>query len=326
MGQIEDQHNEKNPFTGPCRPVRPGHRIVNANTLVERFTTDPSLSGWQVTVTRICFQWDSTNQVLDVTWDSTQTNSYFYHPLGLTLTTNDSFCVQFDLRLSDATASNYGNQLAIGLLHYSDATSPDFNRANSSTPNLFEFDYFPAFDFNGDSFSASINATLKDSQPGYAGFYVVYDNVTLDSGVTYRIVLIHRAGEETITGGVYTNGVLISTLPLGYGSGPVGDFQLDTLSVNCFADDGYGDSVLAHGTVDNLACASPLPLTRSAPSPPEKFNSSATPTGSTRWSKPPISKRGRPPRPPLLATDEPRVKAANPPAGNIFYHVRADLP
>jgi hypothetical protein len=235
---------------------------VNASTIVERFTTDPALDGWQVFGDINLFHWDSTNQNLDVTWDSSQTNSYFYHPLGVTLTTNDSFCVQFDLQLNDAVASGTGNEVAIGLLHLSDATNADFNRANGPAPNLFEFDYFPAFVFDEEPFSASVNATLLDSQPFFSGLYEIFDNLTLDPAVTYRIVLVHRAGQETITGTVYTNGVVVSTLPLGFGNGTVGAFQLDALSVSCFTDDGFGDSVLAHGTVDNLAVASPLPVDR----------------------------------------------------------------
>ena len=235
---------------------------VNASTIVERFTTDPALDGWQIFGDTNLFQWDSVNQNLAVTWDSSQQNSYFYHPLGVTLTTNDSFCVQFDLQLNDAVASGFGNEVAIGLLHLSDATNADFNRANGPAPNLFEFDYFPAFVSDGTSFSASVNAALLDSQPFFGGLYDAFDNLTLEPGVTYRIVLIHHVGEEIITGTVYTNGVVLSTLPFsfGSGSGTVGAFQLDALSVSCFTDDGFGDSVLAHGTVDNLAVASPLPV------------------------------------------------------------------
>ena len=109
----------------------------------------PALDGWQVFGNTNLFQWNSTNRMLDVTWDSSQTNSYFYHPLGVTLTTNDSFCVLFDLQLNDAVVTQDGNQVAVGLFHFSDATSPDFNRANSPLPNLFEFDYFPAFNYDG---------------------------------------------------------------------------------------------------------------------------------------------------------------------------------
>jgi hypothetical protein len=227
-----------------------------AATIVEKFTTDPALDGWQAFGDTNLFQWDATNQNLAVTWDSSQTNSYFYHPLGMTLTTNDSFCVQFDLQLNDATASGYGFELAIGLLHFSDATNADFSRANSPSPNLFEFDYFPA-DGYGDP--ASVDATLKDSQPGYAGFYFAYDDLPLNPGVTYRVVLIHPAGTETISGEVSANGQIISSLPNIYGNG-AGAFQLDTLSVSSYTDDGYGDSILAHGTVDNFAFASPLPV------------------------------------------------------------------
>jgi hypothetical protein len=300
---------------------------VNASTLVERFTTDPSLDGWQIFGDTNLFQWDSTNHVLDVTWDSTQPNSYFYHPLGVTLTTNDSFCVQFDLQLTNATVSGSGNEIAIGLLHFSDATNADFNRANSPLPNLFEFDYFPAFIYDGDPYPASVNATLKDSQPGYAGFYVVYDNVTLDPTIACRVVLIHRAGEGVITGVIYTNGVVVSTLPLGYGSAPVGDFRLDTLSVNCFADDGYGDSVFAHGTVDNLAVASPLPVDRISTPAIGRVQFASD----TNWlytleqsldfqtwttAAPGVFGNGT-----NLA-----LQATNLPAGESFYRVRADLP
>jgi hypothetical protein len=301
--------------------------FVNASTLVERFTTNPSLDGWQVFGDTNLFHWDSTNQNLDVTWDSTQPNSYFYHPLGVTLTTNDGFCVQFDLQLTNATVSGSGNEIAIGLLHFSDATNADFNRANSPLPNLFEFDYFPAFIYDGDPYPASVNATLKDSQPGYAGFYVVYDNVTLDPAVTYRVVLIHRAGEGVITGSIYTNGVVLSALPLGYGSAPVGELQLDTLSVNCFADDGFGDSVLAHGTVDKLAVASPLPVDRISTPAIGRVQFASD----TNWlytleqsldfqtwttAAPGVFGNGT-----NLA-----LQATNLPAGESFYRVRADLP
>jgi hypothetical protein len=296
---------------------------VTANTIVEKFHTDPALDGWQVFGDTNLFQWDSTNQVLDVTWDSTQTNSYFYHPLGVTLTTNDSFCVQFDLQLSDVTVSGGGNELAIGLLHFSDATNADFNRANGPLPNLSEFDYFPADDY-GDA--ASDDATLKDAQLGYAGFYFAYDNVTLNPGVTYRVVLIHRAGEEAISGIVYTNGKILTTLPKVYGGGG-GAFQLDTLSVSSYADDGYGDSVLAHGTVANLACASPLPVdkVKVADAGAVQFSSD------TNWLytlEQTADFQSWTPAAPAVSGNGTNLilSATNPPADKSFYRVRADLP
>src|SRR5665213_2400235 len=99
--------------------------VVRANTITEKFSADPSQDGWQVFGDTNLFQWDSTNHNLDVTWDSTQPNSYFYLPIGKTLTVTDSFCIQFDLQLSNAVAFGYGQQLAIGLLHWVDATNAD---------------------------------------------------------------------------------------------------------------------------------------------------------------------------------------------------------
>ena len=84
---------------------------AQAGTLVEKFNTDPSLDGWQAFGDTNLFQWDSTNQVLDVTWDSTQPNSYYYHPLGVTLTITDGFCVVFDLQVNDAVAINSGSRI-----------------------------------------------------------------------------------------------------------------------------------------------------------------------------------------------------------------------
>ena len=108
----------------------------------EKFATDPALDGWRVFGDASLFQWDSTNQVLNVTWDSSQTNSYFYHPLGATFTKADSFCLLFDLNLTDVDAVGYF-QLALGLCNFAEATSTNFSRANGISPNLCEFDYFP---------------------------------------------------------------------------------------------------------------------------------------------------------------------------------------
>ena len=75
--------------------------LVRATTITENFSSDPLQNGWQVFGNANLFQWNSTNQNLEVTWDSTNVNSYFNHPLGYTLTTNDDFSLSFDLRLAD---------------------------------------------------------------------------------------------------------------------------------------------------------------------------------------------------------------------------------
>src|ERR1019366_3860056 len=224
-----------------------------AATITENFSTNPLQHGWQIFGDTNLFQWDSANQNLAVTWDSSQPNSYFYHPLGTVLTRDDDFSLSFDLQLNDATAYNGGSELAIGLLNFSDATNADFSRGGGNSPNLFEFDYFPDTGF-GDS----IDATLIDTNFGYTYFYFAYDNRTLNPGITYQVTLTHTAGTTNLTGQILTNGVLFTALPNIY-AGPITDFRLDTLSISSYQDDGYGDSILAHGTVDNFTVTLPPP-------------------------------------------------------------------
>jgi hypothetical protein len=228
-----------------------------ATTITESFSTNPLRGGWQIFGNTNLFQWDSTNQNLAVTWDSSQSNSYFYHPLGMILAIDDGFSVAFDLQLSDADAAG-SFELAIGLLNLSQATSANFSRPIGSTPNLFEFDYFP-----DGGFGPSIDATLTDtsvSTTNMSDFYFVYDNLPLDIGVPYHITLTHVAGKPTITGQVSTNGQVYTSLPIVY-AGPITDFRLDTVAVISYsaAGDTFGDSLLAHGTVDNLAVTLPPP-------------------------------------------------------------------
>jgi hypothetical protein len=289
----------------------------------EKFAADPALDGWQVFGDTNLFAWDSTNHALDVTWDSTQADSYFYRPLGATFTKADGFCVLFDLQLTDAVAYNSGAELAVGLLHFSDATNADFSRAYGTSPNLLEFDYFPAYVYSGMPYPASIDATFLDAS---ANFYFAYDNVTLNPGVTYHVVLIHQAGAETISGEVFTNGQLVSALPNFYDGG-LGDFQLDTLSINNYSDDGFGDSILAHGSVNNLAFASPLPvsLIQTAVAGQIQFASD------TNWlytlEQTADFQTWTAAAPAIFGNGTNLIlQATNLPADESFYRVRADLP
>jgi len=224
-----------------------------ANVITENFSDDPLQNGWKAFGNPNLFHWNATNQNVEVTWDSTNQNSYLYHPLGTTLARDDAFSLSFDLQLNDAVAFNYGQELAIGLFNLSNATNADFSRSGGNSPNLFEFDYFPDTGF-GDS----IDATLIDTNSGFTYFYFAYDDQTLAPGITYQVTLTHEAGATNLTGQILTNGVLFTALPFIY-AGPITDFRIDTLSISSYADDGFGDSVLAHGVVDNFIVTLPPP-------------------------------------------------------------------
>lgn len=223
---------------------------VRANTITENFSADPLQNGWQVFGNTNLFHW--TNQSLAVTWDSTSPNSYFYKPLQTVFTKADTFSVAFDLQLKDVAVFNYGQQIAIGLVNFSEATNASFSRPNANSPDLFELDYFPDTGY-GDSIDASL-ADMTVSSASWQDFYFAYANQSLQTNVTYHIVLTHTAGSTTITGQIFTNGALYSGLTHVY-AGPITDFRLDTLSVSSYADDGWGDDILAHGVVDNFTVA-----------------------------------------------------------------------
>jgi len=139
------------------------------------------------------------------------------------------------------------------LFNWAQATNAGFSRSGGTAPNLFEFDYFP-----DTGFGASIDATLIDTNIGFTYFYFTYDNRTLEPDVTYQVTLTHAAGATNISGQILTNGVLFTALPFSY-VGPITDFRLDTLSISSYEDDGFGDSILAHGVVDNFVVTLPPP-------------------------------------------------------------------
>ena len=293
-----------------------------ASTFVEDFSTDPLRNGWQIFGDTNLFQWNSANLALDVTWDSSRTNSYLYFPLGKTLTKSNSFCLQFDLTLADAIATGYF-ELAIGLCNFADATSPIFSRANGISPNLFEFDYFPG---GPDSYGPSIDGTLIDTR---SLFFFAFDATQpMTGGVTCRILLIHQAGASTVSGMVTTNGRVFTALHNIYAGG-ADEFQLDTLSINNYTslDDSYGDSLLAHGTVDHLAFASPLPVEtiKTIAAGQVEFASD------TRWlytlDQSADLQNWSPAAAAVFGNGTNLVlQATNPPLAKSFYRVRAELP
>lgn len=235
----------------------------HAITITEDFSTNPFQNGWAAFGDTNLFQWDSTNQNLAVTWDSSQTNSYFYLPLGTTLTMTDAFSVDFDIELNDIQWTNVF-QIAVGLLNFTKATDPGFSRGGGTSPNIFEFDYFPD---SGDSQNdPSVDATMTDATAAitdFPDFYFVYDNLSLQTNVVYHVRLNHNAGDATITGLILTNGQVFTTMPIvGDTFGEViGPFALDTIAVISYSgvgqDPSFFGTILAHGSVDNITVTLP---------------------------------------------------------------------
>ena len=108
---------------------------ANAGMFTEDFSTNPAANGWRVFGNPNLFQWDATNHNLRVTWDSSQTNSFFHHPLGTILTRDDDFQLGFDLTFSDYTngitpGKSNSAPAAIGWLNLDQATQTKIGRAH----------------------------------------------------------------------------------------------------------------------------------------------------------------------------------------------------
>jgi hypothetical protein len=221
--------------------------IASATTFTEDFATDPASNGWLTFGNSNLFQWDSVNHDLQVTWDSSQPNSYFYHPLGANLDSGTDFSISFDLQLSDSSATGFGFELAVGFLHLADATNSAFLRGTGSdSPNLFEFDYFPAGDF-----PPSLDCTAVDANNN---FQFIYDpnSPPLVNNTLYHITVTHDSTAPMITGQVLTGGNLYSSFPTNFASTNFAGFQLDTVSISSYSGANSGGSALAHGTVANI--------------------------------------------------------------------------
>ncbi len=229
---------------------------VGATGIAENFSTNPLHNGWQVFGDTNLFQWDSTNHNLAVTWDSSQTNSYFYHPLGTILTRNDDFSLEFDLQLNDAEAGGYGFELAIGFLNLAEATSTNFNRGTgANSPDLVEFTYFPDVGYGPTLWPVLVDTNSLFNWNGDSD-YAIYAPIL---GDWYHIVMTYTASNQTLvttmTNFEQTSGItIINQLMTNFT-----DFRMDTISINSYQDDGWGDSIYAQGVMDNFVVTVPPP-------------------------------------------------------------------
>jgi hypothetical protein len=222
-------------------------------SVFEDFRFNPLTNGWKTFGQTNLFAWNATSQNLEVTWDSSKSNSYFYKPLGRTLTRDNRFHLYFDLRLSDiaiGTTSNkpYTFQIAVGLLNFRQATNGAFLRGTGyDSPNVFEFDYFP-----DSGFGATISPTVISSNNEFATTFILKEVTT---GDVFRISMRADDDEGEVSTFVRRNGEFYASDVFQY---PMNftDFAVDTVAIASYSDAGqfpdFAGSVLAHGSVDNI--------------------------------------------------------------------------
>ncbi|HYG35091.1 MAG TPA: hypothetical protein VEC99_09920, partial [Clostridia bacterium] len=234
----------------------------------EDFATDPLARVWSTFGDANLFRWNATNQNLEVTWDSSRTNSYFQLPLGTLLTRRDDFSVALDLTVKDiAIGTNPEKpgtfQIALGFLNQADAERTNFLRGSGSdAPNLVEFSFFPDSGFGATVWPTvySTNSVMNFSS---GSDYSLFD---LPLGVPMRVVLSYTASNQTASVSITTNGVLVGPLASAPLSSQFTEFVVDTFAIASYSDAGQEPfmpgSVLAHGVVDNLVVSAPLPALR----------------------------------------------------------------
>ncbi len=270
-GQLKDQPMLKARFLVLALASLPFLSSAPAVTFSEDFSTDPLQNGWNVFGSPNLFQWDSANHQLLVTWDSTQPNSYFYYPLGLRLTRYDDFSFEFDLLLNDiATGVDAGKtgplQIGIGFQNYNAATNVSVLRGYGAVSNIAEFCYYPhgVYDFGGgfiyDS-PASVVPSFVSSTPTFSPNRLNPDYVlTLPTNQVMHIVMSYNGGGQIAAITVTTNGVPVGSVPVLVLNSPTNsnftatdNYSVDVFSITSYTSIGDDfDSLLAHGTVDNL--------------------------------------------------------------------------
>jgi hypothetical protein len=236
---------------------------AHAGVLRESFNSEPSARGWSAFGDTRLFSWDAGQQHLQVTWDSSRPNSYFYHPLGTILAKDDDFSLEFDLFLSDiATGSKSGPfEIAVGFINLDDATSPNFGRGSGVDPvhgprNLVEFDYFPAgFYPDWGDVAASLSPTLVSRDNFFASGFTL---VELNTNEVFHVRLAYTAADQTLRTSITLNGasfVAVADVKLTDG---FSDFRVNAVAVCSYSDAGDSfDSVIAHGHVDDFAITLP---------------------------------------------------------------------
>lgn len=245
---------------------------LRAAVFVEDFTADPMTRGWSRHGEAALFHWNATNQFLEVTWDSSKTNSYFLHPLGTVLAKDDDFTVAFDVRLSDIAIGTTSNkpgtfEIALGLIQLRSATNTNMFRGAGQNltygpKNLVEFNYFPGFS----TIAPTLAATMVTTNNRFA--YAHSFPLSLTPGDWFRIRMTYTASNQTLRTSATRNGLPFGLQPGDY-LNPVRladfstfrDFRVDAFAISSYSDGQQGGpnpgSVLAHGAVDNVEVIMP---------------------------------------------------------------------
>lgn len=244
----------------PSQPIGP--------QFLETFAQDPATNGWRTTGEKTLFQWDTAQQRLNVVWDSTKPNSYFYLPLGQRLTIDQAFSLAFDITLNSIAIGSTPDKpftfpIVIGLIDINQATREDYFRGSGihavhGPRGTVEWNYLP-----DSGFGATVSSGLisQDNQWAFQNTFPL----ELNPGVAYQVQLNYDPSTQTLHSTMTSDGVPFGPLNEAhldeiFGNSLAGGFTqlgVDTLAIASYSDEGqsppeFAGSIQARGSVDNL--------------------------------------------------------------------------
>lgn len=226
-------------------------------TVLDDFSSDPFARGWQRLGEGDLFGWDAAGERLQVTWDSSRSNSACIIPLSTSLARTDDFEFSVDLTLEDIAIGlnedqSFTFQLAIGWISVADFSRGEFRRGTGHDAwNVVEFDYFPDSGFGPTISPVALSMNRQWFwQPMTVG-------VTLEINRAYRIRMAFDAQQQEIRTELMVDGqpgpeVKTVRAPAGFT-----DFRLDAFGILSYSDAGADGSIRAHGVLDNLVLQFP---------------------------------------------------------------------
>ena len=303
-----------------------------AAILSEDFSSAPVARGWSTFGDASLFSWNSANRNLEVTWDSSRPNSFFFRPLGTILGKSDDFGLQFDLRLSSIQAGvNAAKpstfEIAIGFLRLASATNATFNRGTGqNSPHLVEWTYFPAADI----IEATVSPLIVSSNNQFIPSFNF--PMAMPTNDLFHVALAYTASNQTLVTTMIRNGAAFGPIQNVKLPGSFTDFRVDAVSINSYNDagDAYG-SVFARGTIDNLVITAPAPPIASMSARVTNGVYRVQFTGRTNWSyalerSADLLNFAVVQNVNLPATTNVVLEDAFAPGTNRFFRIRADRP
>ncbi|MBI1177012.1 hypothetical protein GC207_06185 [bacterium] len=244
-----------------CAVIGTAIHLTTAADFFANFSQPPAPDDWQIEGDPSLFDWNAAGH-LDVTWDSSRTNSYFVHPLGMILGRDDDFKIAFDLTLkSISVGASPGKpdtfELAIGLINRADATSTNFFRGKGTgtVKNVFELDYFPDNGLGATVWPGvwSTNATLsyRDSND--------YTLIPLPLSQVLHVEMTYTATNRTLRASIMAGGQTIGPINDLILSPTFTDYRVDSFAICSYSDAFTTGSLFATAEIDNVHLVTPPP-------------------------------------------------------------------